>query len=92
MSARGIEGPYGLWDVHIASVKGVHAPIKVRRTSQRSDWSTDTCPVHILDARDARGMWIGDAYKDGDTNMQEALQWFADLVGARLDLQVEVAT
>ena len=91
MSYRGIEGPYGMWGIRIDTINdALHAPVYVCCVAGKSVRSTDTTDVYILYARDVRGGVVGDAYKDGDANMQEALQWFADIVGVRLDTNVVV--
>ena len=83
--ARGGEmnEPWGLYDVCRSEFPA--------RTALMSRWKER---VHrgkfILIVGSAGGGYVVDAYKDGTENMQEALQWMADLAGAMTGMEVEV--
>lgn len=82
----GTSGPYGLY--HIDKKDRTHTPpyrLEVIRAPH-----VDGTDRYIFSVESADGFVLWDAYKRGAENMNEATQWFADLVGAALAQEIGI--
>ena len=83
---RSFDGPYGLSAIQRwMADDAIYPPLRVEISAMRGSGKT------ILNVKTAGGGVVMDAYKDGMENMQEALQWMADLAGAMTGMEVEVS-
>lgn len=86
MKRASFEGPYGLEEIErwMDADKGdnVTAPLRVERSGGHAG-------RYVIGVKTDAGVVL-DAYKVGSENMQEALQWMADLAGAMTGMEVEV--
>ena len=80
------DGPYGLTELQRwLDNDEIYSPLHVEISATELGSGKI-----ILNVKTEGGGVVMDAYKYGTANMQEALQWMADLAGAMTGMEVEV--